>query len=165
MRKLSTVFLIAGAAVAVALAGCGGGGGGSSSPVTNPGQVIITGTVKDNQSTPHPVQGVLVKLNNTVVATNSQGQFSFTLPNPPAVQIAPTDAYFYVSTRTLDQSFYPQDFGVIYNTVIYPQNVSTDGSKIPIPANVYSTASGTVSLGIITVKYNDPSGPPGPPDL
>ena len=165
MRKLSTVFLIAGVAAAFALTGCGGGGGGNTPDTPDtPGQVTITGTVKDNRSTPQPIAGALVTLNGSTVSTNSSGQFSFTLPNPPAIQIPADQRYFYVSTRTLDQSTYSTVYGVIYNTVTYPQS-AVDGAQIPLPTNVITAASGTVSLGTITLKYTDPNGPPGPPDM
>jgi len=165
VRKLSTAFLIAGVAALVSLAGCGGGGGGGITPPPPPppGQVIITGVVTDNRATPLPVQHVLVKLNGVTVETNASGQFSFTLPSPPTTLIAPTDAYFYVSTRILNQTDYADDFAVTYGALTYSQLETVDGAKIPIPSNVYSAASGTVSLGVISVIYNDPNSPPPPP--
>lgn len=161
MRKLSTAFLIAGVAVTVALAGCGGGGGGTTPPPPGGGQVIITGTVMDNRATPLPVAGVLVKLNGVVHGTDSTGAFSFTLSAPPATLI--TDRHFYISTRTISQTNYPSALSVKYGGINYSQNETADGAKIYIPDNVFTAASGTVSLGTITVTYNDPNNPPPPP--
>lgn len=167
MRKLSRAFLIAGIGLIVALTGCGGGGGGGGStdpdPPT-PGQVIITGTVRDNRSTPQPVAGVLIKLNGQYYVTSSTGQFSVTLPGPPVtLPSLMQDLHFYVSTRTLNQTDYSEFFSVRYNGQAYQQTETADGARIPIPSNVYSAASGTVSLGVITVTYNDPDNPPPPP--
>lgn len=167
MRKLSTAFLIAGVAFIVVLAGCGGGGGGGGTtpPTPPPGQVIINGVVRDDRVLALPVQGVLVKLNGVVKATDANGAFSFTLSGPPATLIPIPEAYFYVSTRTLNQTDYPDDFSVKYGNpaVPYSQLDTVDGAKIPIPINVFSATSGTVSLGVITVTYNDPNNPPPPP--
>lgn len=173
MRKLSTALLIAGTAVVIALTGCGGGGGSSAPPVNNPGEVTVTGTVRDDRSNPLPVQGVTVWLNGEPRTTGADGTFSFTLSSPPALLIIPTEAYFYVSTSAISQTDYPTQYGVIYDSttkVTYPQTSQTalsgsTAAKIPIPSSVYNAAQGTVSLGVITVKFNDPTQPPRPPDL
>jgi len=164
VRKLSAAFLIAGAVV-VALAGCGGGGGGggSTNPPVNPGEVTITGRVMDTRSTPLGVQGVIVTLNGVPQYTAADGSFQFKLSGPPATIIAPTEAYFYVSTRAINQTDYSQYYSVKYGTASYSQQDTPEGARIPIPSNVYQTASGTVSLGTITVTYYDPNNPPPPP--
>lgn len=164
MRKLSIAVLAVVIAMLMALTGCGGGGGGggSKSDTGSSSNTIVSGTVVDNRSPAHAVQGVVVTLGTMQTSTDANGKFTFNLgPNVSVSSLFsdPSQAYFKVSTRNLDQSQYPQ-VNVAYQGVGYEQIAENGGASIPLPFEVYTATATTKDLGLIVVQFNDPNNPP-----
>jgi len=157
---MSRYCLVAGFVLLSLLAGCGGGGGGSTTVVTPPvtGTQITGRVITSRDAT--GLAGVSVALgpNRTVQATTgADGRFSLTLPAGSTVALlyynSNPPSTFSVSTAALTN--YPIDQPAVYLGVSYPQD------RIEVPQSVWSAQ--TNDLGIITVTYQDPNGPPLPP--
>lgn len=187
MRKLSTALLIAGVAVVVALTGCGGGGGSSSSNNNN-GNGNTTDTLKVTGRVVDSVTGagvgnviIMFGTDQNPATTNPDGSFSIDTKTTSIILAyngwtgswPPT---FTVSTSNLPQppptdtsplkSIYPVGYSVIYSQ--YASTVTTDNpnayypqGKVPVPSELLSATTTSVSLGTIKVQNGEQM--PSPP--
>ena len=193
MKLLSGAMLCLSVATAAMLTGCGGGGGGSSTPSNE--SVTITGKIvknTDSQNTPTDlsqlagVANVTVKFGTTVASdqttsvafttkTNSDGTFSFQLPNS-VISYFPVTVYGASPTFTVDVTTCDTD--ITTNTekwnVWYDDGSvnSTTGlanglqmfSKISIPLPTKIQTGESTDLGTIALNYIDTTEtmPPSP---
>lgn len=175
MRRFSVAVLVAALAAAVVLAGCGGGGGGGSAitnpdeptnPPLNPTNVVLTGTVRDQNL--NPVQNVTITMGELPLGpitakTNANGNFSLALPSGKTpMDLFPSANFTFQVDVSSAGANYVRGAWVGYYGVNYPPDAvslwdSTDARQVLF--------SQTTNMGVISVTYYDPNsgGPPPAP--